>query len=205
MNRQQQTTDVNQLNEQVLALMEKVKDLELKANQERMSSMIFDGDRRYFEEWKIRMKAALEDMTEETERQKMKFIMDHAQDRAFRCLRRRLPWSEGAAYDAFKTGDEMLAHLDNRFGDFDHEAYAQTRYDDARLKQKERESFDDFLTKWEHYALMLDLDEADMVANLNQKLNQTFRKAGPRMYLPDTLRELAIGCREKERQLASRR
>jgi len=73
---------------QVATLTKKVNVLELAAGQQQPPDLYFDGDRRTFAEWTIRMKAALENMTDKTENPKIKFTMDHTQGRAFNRLRR---------------------------------------------------------------------------------------------------------------------
>lgn len=82
---------MNPPNPQVARLTNKVKDLELAAAQKQLQGLSFDSNRRYFAEWKIRTIAALDEMTDKTEKQKIKFIMDRTRGRAFQRLRRRLP------------------------------------------------------------------------------------------------------------------
>jgi len=175
---------------QVAILTRKVKDLELAAAQQRLYGLSFDGNRRYFAEWKIRTIAALEEMADKTEKQKIKFIMDRTHGRAFQRLRRRLPWSNQPGNAAFRTHDEVFNHLERQFGDLDCRAYPEP----SDLKQKDDEPFDHFLVRWEHWALSFDMSERQMVADLNSRLNSQCRSS----HLPHTLRELASGCRKRE-------
>lgn len=132
----------------------------------------------------------LEEMTDKTEKQKIKFVMDRTRGRAFQRLRRRLPWSNQPDNDAFKTHDEVLNHLERQFGDLDCQAYPEP----SDLKQKDDEPFDHFLVRWEHWVLAFDVSEREMVADLNRRLNHWCRSS----HLPNTLRELASGCRKRE-------
>lgn len=208
----QESFAMTPLTAQVATLTKKVNVLELAAAQQQLPNLFFDGDRRTFAEWTVRMKAALEDMTGETENQKIEFIMDHTQGRAFNRLRCRLPWNSPSRNDAFKTrgGDprrrspwndgpdnavfkthvEVLDHLEKQFGDLDCQAYLES----SGLKQKGDESFDRFLTNWEYWALSVDMNEKEMVADLHKRLNHWCRLS----YLPCSFSELAMGCRKRE-------
>lgn len=92
--------------------------------------------------------------------------------------------------DTFKTHEDVLTHLERQFGNLDCISYPEP----SDLKQKDDEPFDNFLVRWEHWALSFDMRERDMVADLNRRLNYWFRSS----HLPNTLRELASGCRKRE-------
>jgi len=104
--------------------------------------------------------------------------------------RSRSPWNKGPDNAVFQTHDEVLDHLEKQFGDLDCQAYLES----SDFKQKDDESFDRFLTKWEYWALSVDMNEKEMVADLHKRLNHWCRLS----YLPSSFGELAMGCRKRE-------
>ena len=166
-----------------------------------------DRDRTQWESWQLHLEAKFRAnaLLYPTDQSRIDYIQDHIKSTAFNVIKSRCSKSSTNPYT---TPEEVLKDLNNMYGEFDAAGTADATLHDPDFNMKEKETFDDFLTRYTSTIAPLQLREQQQISNLTRTISrrlrwQTINGIRPTSFQAyvQQLRQCDLNMRQADREL----